>query len=170
FGVDVERPTTAFVGREADLEVLRRSHLRALEGSSVQLVMVGGEPGVGKTRLVSEFRAWVDDRPEIVFWRQGRCLPYGEGVTFWALGELVKAHAGILESDTPEEAAAKLADAVGAVAAEADREWLRSCLAPLVGAAGDGNSSIDRAESFAAWRTFLEAVAAARPLVLVLED
>ena len=44
----------------------------------------------------------MDDRPELVFWRQGRCLSYGEGITFWALGEMVKAQAGILESDTPE--------------------------------------------------------------------
>ena len=58
----------------------------------------------------------MDDQPEIVFWRQGRSLPYGEGITYWALGEMIKAQAGILESDSPEDAAAKLAVAVGEVA------------------------------------------------------
>ena len=85
-----------------------------------------GEPGVGKTRLLAEFRGWVDDRPEIVYWRQGRCLPYGEGIAFWALGEVVKAHAGILESDGPEEAKSKLRAAVDGLADESDREWLAS--------------------------------------------
>ena len=98
-----------------------------------------GEPGVGKTRLTAEFRRWVDDQPEIVFWRQGRSLPYGEGITYWALGEMIKAQAGILESDGPEEAAAKLAVAVDEIAADDDeRDWLRSSLAPLVGAGGTG--------------------------------
>ena len=58
-----------------------------------------GEPGVGKSRLIREFRRVIDDRPDLVWWRQGRCLPYGEGVTFWAIGEVVKAHAGILDSE-----------------------------------------------------------------------
>ena len=51
--------------------------------------------------MSAELFAYIDDRPEFVTWRQGRCLPYGEGITFWALGEIVKAHAGILESDDP---------------------------------------------------------------------
>ena len=58
-----------------------------------------GEPGLGKSRIVAELFGYIDARPELVTWRQGRCLPYGEGITFWALGEIVKAHAGILESD-----------------------------------------------------------------------
>ena len=69
---------------------------------------VVGEPGVGKSRLCAELLGYVEDRPGLVRWRQGRCLPYGEGIAFWALGEIVKAECGILESDSPEEAAAKL--------------------------------------------------------------
>jgi predicted ATPase len=137
----------------------------------VQLLTIVGEPGVGKSRLIGEFRAWVDDRPEIVWWRQGRCLPYGEGITFWALGEVVKAHAGILESDTVEQAAEKVAAAVEAVAAvdTADRDWVAARLRPLVGAADSGGAA-DRQEAFTAWRTYLEALAEERPLVLVVED
>jgi tetratricopeptide (TPR) repeat protein len=170
YGVDVERPRTPFVGRAEDLTLLQQTFLRSLREPGVQLVTVTGEPGVGKTRLVAEFQAWVDDRPELVFWRQGRCLPYGDGITFWALGEVVKAHAGILESDGPEEAAGKLADVVDRVAEESEREWMRTRLAPLVGVEEAAAQGTDRTESFTAWRTFLESVAARSPLVLVLED
>ena len=69
-----------------------------------QLVTVIGEPGLGKSRIVAELFRHVDERPDLVTWRQGRCLPYGDGITFWALGEIVKAHAGILESDDPPTA------------------------------------------------------------------
>jgi predicted ATPase len=82
---------------------------RALAEPSVQLVTIVGEPGVGKSRLVRELRSFVDARPELVAWRQGRCLPYGDGITFWALSEVLKAQAGILESDGPGQAGAKLA-------------------------------------------------------------
>ena len=61
---------------------------------------------MGKSRLVAELGRYVDARPELVTWRQGRCLPYGEGITFWALGEIVKAHAGILDTDPAEQAGA----------------------------------------------------------------
>jgi class 3 adenylate cyclase/tetratricopeptide (TPR) repeat protein len=170
FGVDVERPRTPFVGHAEDLTLLRQTFLRSVREPGVQLVTVTGEPGVGKTRLVAEFQAWVDDLPELVFWRQGRCLPYGDGITFWALGEVVKAHAGILESDGPEQAARKLADVVDAVVDEPDREWTRTRLAPLVGLAEAATEGTDRRESFTAWRTFLESIAARSPLVVVLED
>ena len=136
FGVDVEPIVrTPLIGRDDDLALLQSIYTRTLRDASVQLVTVTGEPGVGKTRLLAEFRKWVDDRPELVFWRQGRSLSYGAGITYWALGEMVKAQAGILESDTPEEAAAKLAVAVEEAAADpSERDWLNASLAPLVGA------------------------------------
>ena len=111
--------------------------------------------------------------PEPVYWRHGRSLPYGEGVTFWALGEIVKAHAGILESDTPEEAEGKLRTTVSAVIADPEEaSWVERQLRPLAGAeSGDGLGAGDRrSEASAAWRRFLEAVAEQRPLVLVFED
>ncbi len=170
FGVDAEAaPATPFVGREHESRLLEETFERMLRESTIQLVTVVGEPGVGKTRLLAEFRAFVDNRPELVYWRQGRCLPYGEGITFWALGEIVKAHAGILESDGEEEASAKLRSAVEAVTGEdGDRDWLGGRLAPLVGLAGGGDTQ--REELFTAWQAFLEAVAAQRPLILLVED
>jgi class 3 adenylate cyclase/tetratricopeptide (TPR) repeat protein len=161
---------TPFVGREHERTLLLETFLRAERESSVQLVTVVGEPGIGKSRLVTELRTALDDRPELVTWRHGRCLPYGEGITFWALGEIVKSEAGVLESDDPGVAGAKLAETVAAlVDDEADRAWFDSRLAPLVGAGGDG-TAVTREEAFTAWRRFLEAMAARRPTVLVVED
>ena len=103
FGSDVIRThTTPFVGREVERSLLGGLLDRAIRDRTVQLVTVVGEPGVGKSRQVAELLADVDRRAELVRWRQGRCLPYGDGIAFWALGEIVKAHAGIFESDTPE--------------------------------------------------------------------
>jgi class 3 adenylate cyclase/tetratricopeptide (TPR) repeat protein len=172
YGVDIEQGTrTPLVGREAELVLLQDSFVRTLRDAAPQLVTLVGEPGVGKTRLVWEFRRFVDDRPEIVYWRQGRCLPYGDGIAFWALGEIVKAQAGISESDEPEQASAKLADAVHALGPTTEEaEWLKARLAPLVGGEGTGADTAAREESFTAWRRFLELVSARSPLVAVFED
>ena len=114
---------------------------------------------------MAELLAHAQAKAPALTWRQGRCLPYGDGVTFWALGEIVKAQAGILETDDPEVAAAKIDDVVPA---GPDRDWLCQRLRPLVGV--DASSSAEREELFAAWRTFLETVAETDPTVLVFED
>jgi class 3 adenylate cyclase/tetratricopeptide (TPR) repeat protein len=167
-GIDLEpsRPTP-FVGRDDELEVLRQVYGRTLRESACHLVTLVGEPGIGKSRLVAELRAFVDAQEELIFWRQGRCLPYGDGIALWALGEIVKAHAGILESDDPATARHKLAETVEPLASGEERAWIIAELARLVGAGDPGG---EREESFAAWRAFLEAIAAQRPLVLVVED
>jgi class 3 adenylate cyclase/tetratricopeptide (TPR) repeat protein len=172
YGADVDREArTPFIGREDELELLRRTFHRALREPSIQLVTIMGEPGVGKSRLVREFFAHIDTLPDLIHWRHGRCLPYGEGITYWALGQIVKAHAGILESDAPEAAAAKLDSVLEAVlAGSGERDWIRARLGPLVGVAPASPVTSDRSEMHAAWRAFFEAVASVRPLVLVLED
>ena len=173
YGADTAEATPSpFIGRDHELALLKTLYARAARESSAQLVTVAGEPGVGKSRLVREFRAFVDSQPERARWRQGRCLPYGEGITFWALGEIVKTQAGILESDGPHEASDKLAAAIGAMIEDpTERDWLKTRLALLVGASAPGvGGPAERSESFAAWRRFLEAVAGDRPLVLVFED
>jgi class 3 adenylate cyclase len=166
FGTDLTRTHhTPFVGREIDLALLKGIFDKTVAASSVQLVTVVGEPGLGKSRLVAEFFAYIEARPEFTTWRQGRCLPYGEGITFWALGEILKAHAGILESDPPAVAHAKLA----AVLPEGEeREWFRQRLLPLLGI--EATSSAEREELFTAWRRFLERIAEERSTVLVFED
>jgi class 3 adenylate cyclase/tetratricopeptide (TPR) repeat protein len=172
FGIDIEPGSgTPMIGRERELSLLADLFERVVREQAPHLVTLSGEPGVGKSRLVREFRTYLDDLPSglLVRWRQGRCLPYGEGITFWALGEVVKSHAGILENDDAEQAAAKLALAVEMlIDDERERDWVRSRLAPLVGIAEE--AAAERDESFAAWRTFLEAIAAQDPFVLVIED
>jgi class 3 adenylate cyclase/tetratricopeptide (TPR) repeat protein len=159
-----------FVGREHERTLLLEMFLRAESESSVQLVTVVGEPGIGKSRLVTELRTALDDRPEVVTWRHGRCLPYGEGITFWALGEIVKSEAGILESDDQHVAASKLAETIAALFEDdSERAWFDARLAPLAGFGGSG-AAASREESFTAWRRFLEALAGRRPTVLVVED
>ncbi len=163
---------TPFIGRKYDLLALEALYRRALHERSVQLVTVVGEPGVGKSRLIVEFWAFIERQTELIQWRQGRCLPYGEGITFWPLSEIIKAGAGILESDGSEQASIKLDAAIEEVIEdEAEREWFKARLAPLVGARStDETEIVDRGESFTAWRRYLEAQANRRPMILVFED
>ena len=152
------------MGRDNELAHLISLFERAIGSRSPQIVLILGDPGIGKTRLVSELLSYVDVRPGLITWRQGRCLPYGEGRTFWALGEIVKAHAGILQTDDAETVAARLERVVPA---GPDRDWLCSRLRPLVGLEAP---QAGRDESFAAWLRWLEGLAAARPMVLCVED
>jgi class 3 adenylate cyclase/tetratricopeptide (TPR) repeat protein len=165
-GIEVTRSLgTPLVGRQIDLGIVTGAFHKAVQESAVQLVVVAGEPGVGKSRLVAELLSFVDAWPGLVRWRQGRCLPYGEGITFWALGEIVKAGAGILETDPPEAAAAKI-DAIIPDDAP-DAPWLRARLRPLAGLAAP---QAGREENFAAWQAFIELLAEDNPTVLVFED
>jgi class 3 adenylate cyclase/tetratricopeptide (TPR) repeat protein len=173
FGVDIGlRGRVPLVGREQELDVLLDALARARSESASQLVTLVGVPGIGKSRLVVELSAAVDEDPELIFWRQGRSLPYGEGVTFWALAEIVKAQAGILETDSAEEAREKLRRTVGNVVADqGEADWIESQLRPLVGLEDEAQPGGDRqAEAFGAWRRFFEHLAERSPLVLVFED
>ncbi len=165
-GVDLVRThDSPFVGRDVDLGILEGLFAKTVAESMPQGVTIVGEPGVGKSRLVAELGRLVDDRPGFVTWRQGRCLPYGDGITFWALGEIVKAHAGIYETDDPDVASAKLDEVLPE---GQDRPWFRQRMLPLLGI--EASSSAEREELFTAWRRFLEHIAEQDPTVLVFED
>src|SRR2546421_1275261 len=173
FGVDVSHHARAeLVGRERELSVLRDAFDRARHERIPQLVTLVAVPGMGKSRLVYELSRIVDADPELITWRQGRCVAYGDGVAFWALAEVVKAQAGILERDTEAETAEKLRVAVtDAIDNASDARWVASHLGPLVGLESETVLGGDRrGEAFAAWRRYLEALAEQRPLVLVFED
>src|SRR5919206_2146165 len=122
--MDVERATLPLVGRRRELGVIVDALERARSEREPQLVTLVGVPGIGKSRLVFELFRALEQGTELVYWRRGRSLPYGDGVTFWALGEMVKAQAGILETDTADEADEKLGAAVRALLAERDADWL----------------------------------------------
>ena len=160
----------ALVGRDDELNLLVDAHRRSRRDRSTQLVTLVGVPGIGKSRLVSELGRVVDEDEELITWRQGRCLPYGDGVSYWALGEIVKAHAGILESDPADETESKLGSVLEAIADEGERAWVDRHLRPLVGLGRADARGDERGEAFAAWRRFLETVAERGPMVLVFED
>jgi class 3 adenylate cyclase/tetratricopeptide (TPR) repeat protein len=165
-GVDLTRThDSPFVGRRVELEVLTDAFERVVSTREVEFVTVVGEPGLGKSRLVGELSDYVDRSQDLYRWRQGRCLPYGEGIAFWALGEILKAHAGILESDSPELAGEKLEQVLPE---GEERPWFRERLLPLLGI--ERGSAAGREESFTAWRRFVEGIASDRPTVLVVED
>jgi len=170
-GTEAVSTQAPLVGRSRELDQLVDSFERARQESSPQLVTLVGVPGIGKSRLVLELATNLDERPDLVYWRHGRSLPYGEGVTFWALSEIVKAQAGILESDSADEASDKLGEMLAEIVLPADVAWLETRLRPLVGLSAETEPGGDRrTESFAAWRRFFEALASKRPLVLVFED
>src|SRR5438105_5012591 len=175
FGVDVARRSAApLIGRDREVELLAAALERAVGERTPQLVTLVGVPGIGKSRLLAELFHAIERGQRLVTWRQGRSLPYGEGVSFWALGEMVKAQAGVLETDTEAKAADKLGAEVGRLLPEeTEARWVTSHLRPLAGLAGDdgsGTAADRRGEAFAAWRRFFEALAEQRPLVLVFED
>ena len=169
FGTAAEAETTGvFVGRTHELALISDTFDRAVSRRSPQLLTLVGEPGVGKSRLVGEFSRHIDDRPDLVWWRQGRCLPYGEGISFWAIGEVIKAHAGVLESEPIDAVTSKLHAAVSALFDDpVESAWVELRLGSLLGLSA---APTERTELFAAWLRFFEALAARNSLVLVIED
>ena len=156
-----------FVGRNDELRLLRELfHATAREGRA-RLVSVIGPAGIGKTRLAWEFLKYLDGLVEGVWYHEGRSPAYGEGISFWALGEMVRRRAGLKETD--DERATR--DAVGAMllehVPEADeRRWIEPAILSLLGV----DAVVDSSQLFAAWRTFFERLAATSPVVLVFED
>jgi class 3 adenylate cyclase/tetratricopeptide (TPR) repeat protein len=158
---------TPFMGRGDDLAAVSRAFGRAVGAPGVELVTIVAEPGMGKSRLVREARREILSRGDAT-WRVGRSLPYGDGISFWALGEIVKGQAGILENDEPQAVRDKLDAAID----ESDpvmRAWLRDRFAPLVGLATEA-AAPPREELYAAWTRFIASLAARGPVVLVFED
>ncbi|HEY8869717.1 MAG TPA: adenylate/guanylate cyclase domain-containing protein [Candidatus Limnocylindrales bacterium] len=163
-GEGLEAP---FVGRTEELRLIKDLfHATGREGR-VRLVSVMGPAGIGKTRLAREFLKYLDGLVDTVLWHDGRSPAYGEGITFWALGEMVRGRAGLLETDDERTTRDKITAVIAAhVADEAERRWIEPALLALLGLEAGARSD----ELFAAWRTFFERLAAANPVVLVFED
>jgi class 3 adenylate cyclase len=167
----LEAPLT---GRERELRLIKELFHAAEESGRPRLVVVDGEPGIGKSRLAWEFEKYSDGLSASNWWHRGRCLAYGDGVAFWALSEAVRARLGLVEGDVGPVVADKLDDALNRfVGDDTERDWLRPRLAVLVGAGGGG---FGREDLFAAWTAFFEHMATgsgtedADPVVLVIDD
>ncbi len=147
-----------FVGRDAELGRLRAELEAAVAGGSARVVTVIGEAGVGKSRLLRELTGELGDGAAVV---GGRCLPYGEGITFWPLAEAVRAAAGIAEDDPPARAMALVTELSGGDAGVADR------VAAAIGLAASVHTV---EETFWGVRRLFETLAVDRPLVAVVDD
>jgi class 3 adenylate cyclase/tetratricopeptide (TPR) repeat protein len=166
-GDGVSAPPGPLVGRWQELSQLLDALVRVREERTPQLVSLVGVSGIGKTRLTRELVSAVEAEPEFATWLSGRCLPYGDGVSFAAIAEMARTAAGILTTDSAGEARQKLRSSIEGLPDESDPAWLEAHLAPLVGLEGEGR--VEEA-SFPAWRRYFEALAERSPLVLVFED
>ncbi len=157
------------VGRDRELGLIIESFEATEREGRARIVTVVGEAGSGKSRLLWEFFKYTDGIERIVRWHQGRCLSYGEGVAYWALAEMVRARAGILEEEDAATARQKLRTAVEAhVGDERERRLVEPRLAHLLGL--EQRIAADRADLFSGWRLFFERIAEHEPVVLVFED
>ena len=156
-----------FVGRDDELRLLKDLFHATGREQRIRLVSVIGPAGIGKTRLAWEFLKYVDGLVETVWWHDGRSPAYGEGITFWALGEMVRGRAGLVEADDEATTRSKIAATVAEhVSEEAERRWIEPALLALLGY----GAGIASEQLFAAWRTFFERLAATGPVVMVFED
>jgi class 3 adenylate cyclase/tetratricopeptide (TPR) repeat protein len=167
-----EQLEAPFVGRGPELRMLKDFHLATGAERRPRLVSIIGQGGIGKSRLVWEFQKYMDGVTEVVYWHQGRSPAYGEGISFWALAEMVRGRAGITEADDPAASRAKVSEMLGErVPDETERRWMEPRLLQLLGLEGtDADERPDRESLFAAWRVFFERVAEDGVVVLVFED
>ncbi|MEE8407405.1 MAG: adenylate/guanylate cyclase domain-containing protein, partial [Acidimicrobiia bacterium] len=158
-----------FVGREREMRLVKDA-LSAVESERrARLVSIIGEAGIGKSRLADEFKNHIDGFTQDVYWHQGRSPSYGEGLTFWALGEMVRQRAGILETEEPARAMIRLrATVADFVSSDDNRQWIEPKLAGLLGLAKMPPGT--RSELFSALRAFFQSISERGPTVLVFED
>jgi class 3 adenylate cyclase/tetratricopeptide (TPR) repeat protein len=153
------RLDSPIVGRDRELDLLRHAFDRAVVDRTCRLVTVLGPPGVGKSRLAAELIAWLKDRAMIL---QGRCLPYGDGITYWPVAEIVREAAAIAEGDASEETASKIAAICGGFEeTQAIADGLASVL---------GLTETTTQETFWAVRRLFEVLAGRGPLAVVFDD
>ncbi|HEY2769329.1 MAG TPA: adenylate/guanylate cyclase domain-containing protein, partial [Solirubrobacteraceae bacterium] len=157
------------VGRERELHAIIESFEATHEQHRARLVTVVGDAGSGKSRLLWEFEKYIDGIERVVRWHEGRCLAYGEGVAYWALAEMVRARAGILEEEDAATARTKLRETVAQfVPDEREQRLVEPRLAHLLGL--EQRTAADRADLFSGWRLFFERIASDQPVALAFED
>jgi class 3 adenylate cyclase len=147
-----------FVGRGDEIAQLQRAYRQVVAAGMPLMVTVVGDAGVGKTRLAREFWQWLAGQPEQPLLRSGRCLSYGHGITYWPLGEVLKEHLGLLDSDPPEAVAERLAG----------REGLGFTLGLTPPA--DMHPLAVRDRLWTSWLGFLQELTGERPVAVLVED
>jgi class 3 adenylate cyclase/tetratricopeptide (TPR) repeat protein len=153
------RQDTPMVGRERELALLNEAYLATASEGGCRMITLVGDAGVGKTRLTQEFLGIANARARVL---TGRCLSYGDGITFWPVVEVVRQAVGIREDETPESARRRLAELVGEEnQAVADR---------VASAVGLLSTPFQVAELFWGIRRFLEILAMVRPVVVLFDD
>jgi len=162
-------PEPPFVGRDEELRLLKDLIATTGRDRRTRLVSITGPGGIGKSRLAWELEKFIDGISETIYWHRGRSPAYGEGISFWALGEMIRRRAGLAETDdeatTRERIRATVAEYVPI---EDDRRWVEPALLTLLGlepAPAGGRDVL-----FAAWRIFFERIAERATTVLLFED
>jgi class 3 adenylate cyclase/tetratricopeptide (TPR) repeat protein len=156
-----------FVGRDEELRQLKDLFHATGRERRPRLVSVIGPAGIGKHRLAWEFLKYLDGLVDLVWWHAGRSPSYGDGITFWALGEMVRARAGLREDDDEPTSREKIATMVRTTVPDPEEQrWIQAALLTLLGL----ETSLGSDQLFAAWRTFFERLALSAPVILVFED
>ena len=158
-----------FVGRDRERRLVNDLFHATCDGGKAHMVSVVGIAGIGKSRLSWEFYKYIDGLADEYRWHRGRCLSYGEGVAYWALAEMVRGQADIIEGEEPSSAVAKLHAAVERYVEDPEeRRWVEPRLAHLLGL--EERSVREKEDLFAGWRLFFERMAEDRPVIMTFED
>jgi class 3 adenylate cyclase len=158
-----------FVGRDDELRMLKDQLQATGREGRARLVSIVGEGGIGKTRLSQELLRWIDGIAQTIYYHHGRSPSYGDGVTFWALGEMIRQRAGIAEGDDPAKARLRLRTMVAEyLPSEEDQRWVEPRLAGIIGIADMPPG--DQGELYAALRTFFQKIAEQGTVLMVFED
>jgi class 3 adenylate cyclase len=161
------RRETPFIGRDEDVDLLRLIYRRAVRERLPELVAITGDAGIGKTRLATELIASLrqaNPAPEVLV---GRNPPYGRGIAFWALEEILRSAAGASADDPVAEVRAALARRLRAAGAD-DADQLAAALSTALG--GDERDGDVEDELKRAWRRMVALLAEERPLVIGIDD
>ncbi|MGZ4127026.1 MAG: adenylate/guanylate cyclase domain-containing protein [Actinomycetota bacterium] len=158
-----------FVGRDRQLRMVKDLFHASADEHAAHAISIIGIAGIGKSRLAWEFEKYIDGLLDTINWHRGRCLAYGEGVTYWALAEMVRMRARIVEEEEAASAIEKLRAVVASTLPDPEeRRWVEPRLAHLLGL--EERVAPDRADLFSACRLFFERLSDIHPTVLVFED
>jgi class 3 adenylate cyclase/predicted ATPase len=157
-----------FTGRDDELRTLKDQFHATSRERRARLVSVTGPAGIGKSRLAWEFEKYADGVVERVWWHHGRSPSYGQGIAFWALGEMVRSRCRLMEGADEATTRAHVADTLAEhITDAAERAWVEPAILALLGI---GTTAVAADELFARWRVLFERMALTGTVVLVFED